>query len=415
MREAIVQGMPINAPCLSSNAFTPLHDAIDRGARAEVVAALIEAGADVNARTVGEEGKGNQTALMLAASRGRCDLIGRLIAAGADLHAQQARGLTALAHAAGSGRTGSRTRVLRELLRAGARPSPLCLFWASRSGNLEMVRLLVAAGIGPNEPSPLGLPLPGAVADGWIEIAEDLLRAGADPNLRPPTKAGQYAGKSPLQIAREAGDAKLVTMLEAAAAGSPPPVRPQRPALTAADVPALWKRLKKAIKRSADVKPMLRKGASESDLADLEAAIGAKLPDDFRASYLLHDGQPDGAESLFPEEFLDLDCGYDFLSLEYALAQWRPWKELIDVNEFAGNTALPDDGVRAEWWHPGWVPIASDGGGDSICVDLAPAKGGIVGQVIRVSSDSGDRPRVASSFAELLAMLADHYDEAGGS
>ena len=38
----------------------------------------------------------------------------------------------------------------------------------------------------------------------------------------------------------------------------------------------------------------------------------------------------------------------------------------------------------------------------------------MVGQVIHMSHEVGDRPRVASSFAELLAMLAEHY-EAGGT
>jgi cell wall assembly regulator SMI1 len=411
MREAIALGMPLNETCLY-DAYTPLHYATSSNAKPAVVAALIEAGADLDVRAAGSHA--GQTALMLAAHEGGLEVVKLLLEAGADLHAQDPHGATALGHAATGGSTDTHTRVVRELLGAGAKVDAQSLLYAACWGSLEMVRLLLAAGVGANEPSRLGLPLQWAVGDGRTEIVEELLRAGADPNRRPPTTFGQYQGKSPLEIARAKNGAKLVTMLEAAAGGSPPLVRPKRQALTAADVPAIWQRLKKAIKPFADVTPMLRGGASEEDLADLESAIGAKLPDDFRTSYLLHNGQIDGAESLFPSAFLDLGCGYDFLTVEGILAEWRPWKQLTDVNQFAGNVATPDDGVRAEWWHPGWVPIATDGGGDSICVDLAPAEGGVVGQVIHVSHEVGDRPRLASSFAELLAMLAEHY-EAGGS
>jgi hypothetical protein len=47
------------------------------------------------------------------------------------------------------------------------------------------------------------------------------------------------------------------------------------------------------------------------------------------------------------------------------------------------------------------LPIASDGGGDSICVDLSPDEGGTVGQIILMCHDDGKRPRLALSFAEL--------------
>jgi cell wall assembly regulator SMI1 len=109
--------------------------------------------------------------------------------------------------------------------------------------------------------------------------------------------------------------------------------------------------------------------------------------------------------------FLGRGCGYEYLSSKVLLARWRTFKEAADGGVFAGSTAAPDDGVRCEWWHPGWLPVASNGGGDYLCVDLAPAEGGVAGQVVHFSHESGERPRLASSFAELLAMLAAHYEE----
>jgi ankyrin repeat protein len=72
-----------------SRGWTPLMHAVHKD-REDSVAALIEAGADVNQRT----GKG-LTALMLAASYGRTRMVERLITSGADPRLEK-DGLTAL-------------------------------------------------------------------------------------------------------------------------------------------------------------------------------------------------------------------------------------------------------------------------------------------------------------------------------
>jgi cell wall assembly regulator SMI1 len=84
---------------------------------------------------------------------------------------------------------------------------------------------------------------------------------------------------------------------------------------------------------------------------------------------------------------------------------------LLDINEFAGNVAIPDPGVQDAWWDPGWISIASDGGGDSVCIDLHPATGGTAGQVILMNHENGFRPRLAGSFTELLSLLVDYYEQ----
>jgi cell wall assembly regulator SMI1 len=178
-------------------------------------------------------------------------------------------------------------------------------------------------------------------------------------------------------------------------------------------VPALWERIRRATLGLTHGRPIAGNGASPSALAELEAAVGAKLPDDLRASYLLHNGQPQGAPALFPHEYGDLGCGYWLLSVEGILRDWGVWKDLNDGGEFSGLTAIPDEGVRSDWWHPGWLPIAADGGGDFLCVDLAPDAGGTMGQVIQMCHDDGKRPRLAASFAQVLAQLAEHYEKVG--
>jgi hypothetical protein len=55
------------------------------------------------------------------------------------------------------------------------------------------------------------------------------------------------------------------------------------------------------------------------------------------------------------------------------------------------------------WFDPRWVPLTRSGRGDALCVDLAPAAGGVLGQIIEWIHDEPVRKVRASSWAELLA------------
>jgi cell wall assembly regulator SMI1 len=177
------------------------------------------------------------------------------------------------------------------------------------------------------------------------------------------------------------------------------------------DVPTLWKRIDKALKAIPAVKKSLKKGAKEEQIAQCETALGVPFPPDLRASYQAHDGQKAEAEGLFPEQFVDLESGFLLLSLDEIVQEWTTWKQLADGGEFRRNVAAPDAGVLGEWWNPKWLPFASDGGGDFLCVDLAPAMGGTVGQVILLHHAADGRPRKASSFQSLLALLAERLED----
>jgi len=56
-----------------------------------------------------------------------------------------------------------------------------------------------------------------------------------------------------------------------------------------------------------------------------------------------------------------------------------------------------------------WIPIANNGGGDYFCLDLVPAKGGVVGQVILFGHEGTDQRRVARSFGEWMSKLAGRF------
>jgi cell wall assembly regulator SMI1 len=210
-------------------------------------------------------------------------------------------------------------------------------------------------------------------------------------------------------VAKKAKAKKVISVLEAALAGQ----RPAAPSpLPLDDVPTLWKRIEKALKANPTVKKSLKKGATAEQIAACETALGTAFPPGLRDSYLIHGGQKAGADGLFPAGFADLDSDFGLLSLDEVANEWMTWKELEDAGEFKNQEALPDAGVRADWWNPKWVPFAGDGGGDSLCVDLAPAKGGAAGQVIVHHHADDARSKIATGVQDLLHLLAEHWEDA---
>ncbi|WP_374536620.1 SMI1/KNR4 family protein [Chitinimonas taiwanensis] len=134
----------------------------------------------------------------------------------------------------------------------------------------------------------------------------------------------------------------------------------------------------------------LGKPASPEALAELEAKLKLSLPDDFKAALSVHDGQK-GEEPLFEGEF--------FLSTKGVLSQWRTWTKLMKSPDMAECSGAPDEGIRPDWFHPAWIPFTHDGMGNHLCLDLDPAEGGQVGQIIRVWHDDDERQLIAPSFA----------------
>jgi cell wall assembly regulator SMI1 len=153
------------------------------------------------------------------------------------------------------------------------------------------------------------------------------------------------------------------------------------------------------------LRPPAREGAREK----LQAKLGMTLPADFAESIQVHDGQKADADGgLFPlaDDVLGDMPSFRLLTLAEIGREWAMMKGLHDLGEFDGRKARPGRGVGGGWWNPGWVPIADNGGGDYFCLDLAPGKGGAVGQVIVFFHDMDDRPRMARSYAAWLEKLA---------
>jgi ankyrin repeat protein len=226
--------------------------------RPEALRVLIGAGAAVDAR----EPVYGQTALMWAAGKGNTDAVAVLVDAGADIQAPSGAGFTSLLFAV----LYDRIETARVLIERGANVNDVspdgtsALNMAIVNTYYDMASLLLDHGADPNAADPRGSALhsvawlrrPGATGSAAVgndltgapiptsvisalELAEELLEHGADPNLRvdwrerpfdkqgaavtnpPDIQLGRhilsYNGATPYWLAANNGDVRLMRML----------------------------------------------------------------------------------------------------------------------------------------------------------------------------------------------------------
>jgi cell wall assembly regulator SMI1 len=182
-----------------------------------------------------------------------------------------------------------------------------------------------------------------------------------------------------------------------------------------ATITLLWQRLETWLGIHApDILTDLQPGATEAEIQQTEAILGVQFPEDFKAVYRCHNGQGNAGDWL-------LD-GREFLSLERIQEEWQVWKELLDCGDFDDSIGEPTKGIRTDWWHAKWIPVTYDGAGNHDCLDLAPAEGGTMGQIIEFWHDDPYRKVLAESYgtwftAFVLACESGQYvysEEYGG-
>ncbi len=150
----------------------------------------------------------------------------------------------------------------------------------------------------------------------------------------------------------------------------------------------------------------LRKPASEAELDAFSEAIGIELPDEHRALYRLADGSDLDIPSI-------LDDGHWFFPLEEALNHFNTMKGFADakpLDDFARwreeieDTVITVEGpVKPHLFSIHWIPLSSSNGDVHRYIDLDPAPGGSVGQVIEVYPEACSHRVLANGIAEYLA------------
>ena len=78
----------------------------------------------------------------------------------------------------------------------------------------------------------------------------------------------------------------------------------------------------------------------------------------------------------------------NYLSLDQMCDEYAKWKWLVEqgMGEEEGNPAGPIQKVHC---HMNWIPLTDFQSGDHMLIDLAPAEGGKVGQLINFSHETG--------------------------
>jgi cell wall assembly regulator SMI1 len=174
-------------------------------------------------------------------------------------------------------------------------------------------------------------------------------------------------------------------------------------------IPAAWIRIVAWAKKKAPAMLQeLADGASEGEIAALEATLGRSLPPSLKSLLKLHNGETPG----WPHAFGPYG---DFHSTE-AIA--KAWKERGEIAKEM-DTDRPDpaqllrDGiihvegpVRLDNFRREWIPIMDFNGDIFWALDFAPAAGGTPGQVIEIDWEACSSKVIAPSFDAFLEGYA---------
>jgi cell wall assembly regulator SMI1 len=160
----------------------------------------------------------------------------------------------------------------------------------------------------------------------------------------------------------------------------------------------LWRRIEQVLQRHApETAATLAPAASEQDLAALEATIGIALPNDFRESLKVHDGQDDPTRC---RPFTG-----DGLLLSTAEIADR-WKMLTEIEEGERTRGGPGYGP---WWKTTCIPF-TDADGNALCIDMDPGLNDRTGEVVCHVHDGEIERGIATSYRAWLSSLADRLE-----
>ncbi|GHO49159.1 SMI1/KNR4 family protein [Ktedonospora formicarum] len=161
----------------------------------------------------------------------------------------------------------------------------------------------------------------------------------------------------------------------------------------------LWDRIESWLAANApDIAKALQPGVTEEEIREIEAGMGGLVfPEDVKASYRRHNGYYSGSFLMNQSIFYDLASMFGGPS---------GWEEQV----LARKPSHLSGPIQPVWWHPAWLPLTGDGAGDLWCIDLAPASGGQVGQIISFSHEVGPTQVIATSFHELLSSFTDQLE-----
>lgn len=380
----IQAGARVDCPKAPDNPRTPFHTAVS-GKKVKFIQMLIDKGADINAMR--REDHAIYDAVELPGDDA-VKLIQLMFDRGLDISKLPRGAFKILSHA-----------TLR--------------------GSPQTVDLLLQRGLNPNGTVDYDNPLMDFMGIQAKHFGRNpdclklLLLAGADPNRIVNSIGNELQNISPLGLAKHKKDRVAVKLFEDALAGkltnplaaasastelaAPAAAKPPAP-----PVKEIWASIKKKIK-AADKFANFSRAAAKKDIEKIQSSTGLPLPADFLDSLKTIDGH----DGLIPADLARAGTTFDLLPAGAVNYHWNSLKSLADAGEFKDRDPACEKGILPQWWAPGWIPIASDGGGDFLCLDLTPAPGGSHGQIITLNHEHGKREILAPCFTDFLQKISD--------
>jgi cell wall assembly regulator SMI1 len=149
------------------------------------------------------------------------------------------------------------------------------------------------------------------------------------------------------------------------------------------DIAEVWRRIEHVLAVEApEVHQTLQAGATAAAIDIIEKEIGFRFPVDLRGSLQIHNGQHDPSRCL---KF----CGSETLMTTDDII--RDWQMLTEVGKECDLQSGIDPTNRVslndDWWKQSCIPFA-DSEGYYSCVDMDPALGTSIGQVVYHTHDS---------------------------
>jgi cell wall assembly regulator SMI1 len=150
----------------------------------------------------------------------------------------------------------------------------------------------------------------------------------------------------------------------------------------------------------------LPKGASARVIADAEKAMAVKLPPAVKQFYKRHDR----SATFCIEPWINGGGPQYFMAIKDMV---RTWKLMCKIGADMERTE-PDYGfgkqegpIKRNYWNCRWIPFAENQCGDNIYIDLDPADGGNIGQVVDWWHETALSKLISPGFAPWLAETAD--------
>jgi cell wall assembly regulator SMI1 len=166
-----------------------------------------------------------------------------------------------------------------------------------------------------------------------------------------------------------------------------------------------WARIEAWLEANAPwIRRSLRPPATEDEIRAAQGALGLALPADVIESYRIHDGQHP-FRHFIDQKGLGFFFEDNLQTLDWIVRAGERQQKYKMVDSLTHLLAV-EGPIKRELNNPRWVPLTIGAANRTVYLDLDPAPGGDVGQVIVYIHDEVKAVRVARSFHERLLHLA---------